>query len=136
MVDPAPSTASTCPRCRYDLAGLAPDAPCPECELTAAAINSPMPIVIAEPPQIRRLARLIDVLGEVLVIWTSLSLLFSFVGQFSGYGHFPILNLAHEWGGRAAWLLIAPLIVGIACADRSMLRPPSFRRVWWLLGPV
>lgn len=134
MVDPAPSTASKCPRCRYDLAGLPPASPCPECQLPAAAISSPMPIVIAEPPQIRRLARLIDVLGEALVIWTSLSLMFSFVGQFSGYGHFPILNLTHEWGGRAAWLLIAALIIGTACADRSMLRPPSFKRVWWLLA--
>ncbi|MCW5769865.1 MAG: hypothetical protein KIT19_14410 [Phycisphaeraceae bacterium] len=134
MVEPAASTTSPCPRCRYDLAGLAPDAPCPECELPAEAIHSPMPIVIAEPQQIRHLARLIDVLGEALVIWTSLSLLFSFVGQFSGYGHFPILNLTHEWGGRTAWLLIAALIVGIACADRSTLRPPSFRRVWWMLA--
>ncbi|QYK49659.1 MAG: hypothetical protein KF838_07335 [Phycisphaeraceae bacterium] len=134
MVEQAASTASQCPRCRYDLAGLPPDTPCPECQLPAEAIRSPMPIVIAETAQIRWLARLIDVLGEVLVIWTSLSLLFSFVGQFSGYGHFPLLNLTHEWGGRAAWLLIAALIIGTACADRSMLRPPSFRRVWWLLA--
>lgn len=134
MVEQAASTPSPCPRCRYDLAGLPTDSPCPECQLPAAAINSPMPIVIAEPPQIRRLARLIDVLGEVLIILTAMSLLFNLVHNVAGDSRVPILNLIHEWSGRAVWFLIAALIVGIACADRSMLRPPSFRRVWWLVA--
>lgn len=134
MVEQAASTTSTCPRCRYDLAGLAPGAPCPECELPAAAIRSPMPIVIAEPALIRRLARLTDVLGKVLIILTALSLFFNLTHNVAGYGRVPILNLIYEWGGRAVWFLIAALILGIACTDRSMLRPPSFRRVWWLVA--
>lgn len=132
MVEQA-NTTSPCPRCRYDLSGLAPKAPCPECRLPAAAINSPMPIVIAEPAQIRRLARLIDVLGEVHVIWFPLSLMFALAHRTVGYGHPTFLTSVHEWGNRAAWFLILLIIMLVAWADRSMLSPPSFRRTRWLV---
>lgn len=134
MVEQAASTPSPCPRCRYDLAGIPPESPCPECQLPAAAIRSPMPIVIAEPAQIRRLARLTDLLGKVLLILTALSLFFTLTHNVAGYSRAPILNLIYEWAGRAVWFLIAALILGIASADRSMLRPHSFRRVWWLVA--
>ncbi|MBX3317052.1 MAG: hypothetical protein KF902_09355 [Phycisphaeraceae bacterium] len=136
MVDPAPSTASTCPRCRYDLAGLAPDAPCPECELPAEAIHSPMPIVIAEPPQIRHLARLIDVLGEALVIWMALGISLTLVQLLATPGRVPLVGIAAMWIGGVSSLLVAFLVASIAWTDRSMIRPPSFRRTWWLLVPT
>lgn len=92
-----------------------------------------MPIVIADPPLIRRLARLIDMFGEILVIWTPLSLLLSLVQKAAGYNSIPILAFTHEWGGRFAWFIMLCLILFIARTDRAMLSPPSFRRTWWLV---
>lgn len=125
-----------CPRCCYDLTGLAPDAPCPECELPAAVARSTTPLTVVEPDDLRRLARSVVPVGWLL---TASSLIASpFVIVWRNFAVDPGMASDRLWTSVSIVLWAIDLVLRLSVLwmllrSRCWSYPPRFQRSRLLL---